>query len=335
MFRTAPRCAKALTAIFHALALALCLGAPTAVAEDLILVRVNTFPSANNLPLHAGVANGIFAKHGIKLELQFTQNSTDQRNGLATGTFDVAHSASDNGVAMVEVAHQDIIIVAGSDSGMNEFFVRPEIKSFADIRGHTLVVDATNTAFALTGKKILLKNGLKEGDYKLNPAGNSAARFKAMSDDKENVAAVLGLPVSLQAEKAGMKSLGSVVGMLGPYQANSVFVMRAWAETNAGLLTRYLAAYVESVRWVLDPAHRADCLTLMSEKMKLSPPDAERTYQLLTDPSFGLTPDAKIDAEGFRNVLALRAEVEGGKPAAPERYVDLKYYDAALKLLDR
>lgn len=57
--------------------------------------------------------------------------------------------------------------------------------------------------------------------------------------------------------------------------------------------------------------------------------------RLLLDPRFGFTPDAKFDPEGFNNVLALRAEIEGGTPAAPERYVDLGYYDRALKLLRR
>jgi hypothetical protein len=35
---------------------------------------------------------------------------------------------------------------------------------------------------------------------------------------------------------------------------------------------------------------------------------------------------------GFRNVLALRAEIEGswgGTAPAPDRYVDLKYYEKA------
>jgi len=32
-------------------------------------------------------------------------------------------------------------------------------------------------------------------------------------------------------------------------------------------------------------------------------------------------------------VLALRAETEGGKPADPQRYVDLSYYNRAIKLV--
>ena len=53
------------------------------------------------------------------------------------------------------------------------------------------------------------------------------------------------------------------------------------------------------------------------------------------DPNFGFTPDAKFDPAGFNNVLALRAEIEGGSPAAPERYIDLSYYERAMARLAR
>ncbi|HJY77526.1 MAG TPA: ABC transporter substrate-binding protein, partial [Burkholderiales bacterium] len=102
-----------------------CLYLLPAVAAEPQRLRVNTFPNAKALPLHAGVAKGIFARRDIALELSFTENSLRQREGLAAGTIDIAVSAVDNAVAMVEVAGQDVIIVTGGDGGMNEFFVQP------------------------------------------------------------------------------------------------------------------------------------------------------------------------------------------------------------------
>ena len=51
----------------------------------------------------------------------------------------------------------------------------------------------------------------------------------------------------------------------------------------------------------------------------------------------GFTPDAKFDVGGFHNMLALRAEIErkaDTEAVAPERYVDLHYYDQAMKRVD-
>ena len=300
-------------------------------------LRINAFPNAKALPLHTGVAQGIFARHGIAAELSFTGNSTRQREGLAKGSIDIALAAVDNAVAMVEVAKQDVVIVTGGDSGMNEFYVQPYVRSFGDLKGRILVVDAPDTAYALLAKKILAKHGLAAGkDYTVKPVGRGELRLKAMAQDKENAAAILNLPFTIQAEELGLKSLGATVEMLGPYQANGAFVQRAWAKANGELLERFIAAYVESLRWAMSPANREASIAMLMEKLTLSRSIAERTYRTLADPSRGFTPDARFDRVGFDNMLALRAEMEGGRaPASADRYFDLSYYDRALARLSR
>ncbi len=325
---------------------AICLGAiallsitltDSAMTQTPTELRVNTFPNAKALALHSGIANGIFERRGFKIDLHLTPNSRSQREGLASGKFDIAHSAVDNALAMIEVAKQDVVIVTGGDSGMNEFFVQPEIKTFGDLRGRTLVVDAPDTAYALQAKKILLKHGLKEGaDYTVKPVGAGVYRFKAMKESKDNAAAILNLPFTVQAEALGMRSLGRTVDMLGPYQAQGAFVLRSWARDHGPVLERYIAAYIEALRYVRDPKNRAGTVALLVEKLKLSPKEAERTYELLLDPGFGYTPDAKFDQEGFRNMLALRGEIQRRPSDAqvdPSRYIDLGYYERAMKLL--
>lgn len=316
-----------------ALAALLALAAPGAAA-DLSTMRVNGFPNAKALPLHAGIAQGIFEKHGIKVELTLTENSRSQREGLGAGLYDIAHSALDNAVAMIEVARKDVVIVSGGDSGMNEFFVQADVASFSDMRGRVLIVDAPDTAYALQAKKILLQHGLEEGTvYTVKPVGAGTYRFKAMVENKENAGAILNLPFTVQAAELGMRSLGRTVDLLGPYQAVGAFVMRDWAKANGPLLERYLAAYMESLRWVRDPANKAAGVAILTETLKLSPASAERTYAQLMDPGFGFTPDARFDVDGFRNMLALRAEIQRKSPEEavdPTHYLDLSYYDRAL-----
>ena len=315
-----------------AAAAALC---SAAIAADPATVRVNAFPNAKALPLHAGLARGFFAKHGVAVELSFTENSTVQREGLAAGRFDVVHAAVDNAVAMAD-ARKDVVIVTGGDSGMNEFFVQAGIGSFADLRGRTLVVDAPNTAYAIQAKKILLNHGLREGaDYQVVPVGRGELRLKAMAENKGYAAAILNLPFTIQAEQLGMKSLGNTVDMLGPYQAGGAFALRAWVASNAALLERYIAGYLESLRWVRRPENRAASVALLMSKLEIPRDVAEGSYAVLVDPVRGFTPDARFDLEGFRNLLALRAEIEGkgSETRAPESYLDLSYHRRALAAL--
>ena len=236
------------------------------VRADETLVRVNTFPTARSLPFFVGVEKGIFRKHGIRLEFEFTESSKAQRDGLASGKFEVVHSAVDNALAMIETAHVDVVIVSGGDGGTNEFIVGKDIKSFADIRGKALVTDAPNTAYAVQAKKILLRNGLKEGvDYRINAVGAGPFRLKAMLEGGDNAAAIMNLPFSAQVIEAGLKSMGRTVDMLGPYQAGGAFVLRSWAKANPETLERYIAGYIESLRWVVDKSHREEAIALLKK----------------------------------------------------------------------
>ncbi|MFZ0778559.1 MAG: ABC transporter substrate-binding protein, partial [Xanthobacteraceae bacterium] len=266
--------------------------------------------------------------------LEFTEGSDRQRAGLADGSVDIAHSAVDNAVAMIDVAKAPVVIVSGGDSGTNEFYVQGDVHDFADIRGRAIAVDASNTAYALQAKKILLEHGLKpSADYTLNPVGNGTHRLQALLTDKHNAGAILNLPFSLQAAAQGMHSLGRTTDLLGPYQADGAFVQRAWARDHAETLVNYLAAYIEALRWSLDPKNRAEAVAMLVDKLKLPQDMAEKSLTLIAEPGFGFARDAKFDMAGFKNVLALRAEVEGGQPADPQRYIDLSYYDRAMRLV--
>jgi ABC-type nitrate/sulfonate/bicarbonate transport system substrate-binding protein len=314
--------------------LAFCAMAPTVWAAEPTLLHVNTFPTARALPFYVGIDRGFFAKRGLNVALEFTESSERQREGLANGSIDIVHAAVDNAVAMIDVAKIDVVIVSGGDSGTNEFYVQNAIKDFADIRGHAIVVDATNTAYALQARKILGQHGLKDGaDYTLNPVGNGSRRLKELFDDQNNAGAILNLPFSLQAAAKGLRSLGRPTDLLGPYQAGGAFVQRAWARDHADTLEQYLAAFVEALRWSLDPKNRAEAAAILVDKQKMPQDMAEKSLDLMAEPGFGFARDAAFDLAGFKNVLALRAEVEGGTAADPQRYIDLHYYDQAMKLV--
>jgi ABC-type nitrate/sulfonate/bicarbonate transport system substrate-binding protein len=299
-------------------------------------VRAKVFPGAQALPMMAGVQQGIFERHGIQLELLFTTTSQEQRDGLASGDFQVAHAAVDNAVAMVERAREDVIIVTGGDSSMNELFVQPDVRSIADLRGRTVIVDAPNTAYALQAKKILRMHGLQDADYIVKTVGGTLFRYRAMREDQTHAASMLNPPFSIDAPRAGLKSLGRAVDLIGPYQATGAWVLRKWAAANADTLERYIAAFIESTRWAVAPPNKEAAAKMLAERFKLQPDVAARTWDLLADPKFGLAPDGKFDAAGFRNVLALRAEIEGdwgGQPPAIDKYIDLSFYERALKRL--
>ncbi|OAI50307.1 hypothetical protein AYO46_10345 [Betaproteobacteria bacterium SCGC AG-212-J23] len=297
-------------------------------------IRVKMFPGAQSLPVLAAASQGLFAKHGLKVEVLFTSNSDELRDGLAAGEFQVGQAAVDNAVAMVELAGKDVVIVTGGDSSMNEFIVQPDIASYAQLKGQTLLVDAPNTAYALQLKKILKMKGLKEGvDYTIHPIGGTALRLRGLKENKAYKGAMLNPPFSIDAKAAGLVSFGRAIDLIGTYQATGTFVMRAWSQANRDTLERYIAGFIEGNRWAVAPENRDAAVKILAERLKVTPDVAAYTWQLLSDPKFGLARDGRFNLDGFKNVLSLRAEIEGswgGKAPPPDRYIDLSFYQNAL-----
>jgi ABC-type nitrate/sulfonate/bicarbonate transport system substrate-binding protein len=300
-------------------------------------LKVMSFPGLSNFPIFAAEHKGLFAKYGLSIDLKYTPSSDFQRASLANNDCQIAHTAADNAVAMVELAKADAVIVTGGDNGFNRIMAQPEIKSLADLRGKTVVVDAPNTAYALLLYKALKDAGLNKGDYSVYAAGGTTQRIDTMLHDKERgAAAVINVPFNFGLLAAGLKDLGSATASVGPYQAGSVVVMRGWAKANGDALVRYLKAIIAGRRWLLDPANRAEAVSLLIDRLKLAPDLAGHAYDYVTDPTDGFNRDAHFDMEGFLNVLKLRAEIEGqwgGKPPAPEKYYDLSYYKMAISEL--
>lgn len=316
-------------------AAALTLAAPRIARAQTTSLRVMVFPGLANLPLFVGQHTGAFARRSLSVEILNTPNSDVLRNGLAAGNHHLVVAGVDNAVAMAEAGH-DIGILIGGDSAFNSLFVKPEIRTWEDLRGRTLIVDSPSTAYALAAYRMMALNGLPRGSYEVRPTGGTFARYELMLRDPTAHASMLNPPFSLQATDNGLRKLADLTEVLGPYLGNAGWAMRAWARANADVVTRYLAAYVESIRWMLAPANADAATGVIAERLRLDPALARRNLALLTDPRGGSAVDGRFDMEGFRNVLRVRAEALGtwgGVPPAPDRYLDLGYWERAVASL--
>jgi ABC-type nitrate/sulfonate/bicarbonate transport system substrate-binding protein len=295
-------------------------------AEDTKLAVI-VFPGVQNLAMFAAQAKGFYAKRGLAVDLKFTVNSDELRGGLAEGKYQIAHSAIDNAFALKDKANADIAVVLGGDNSFNHLIVQPDIKSLAEVKGKTVVVDAINTAYAFQLYEMLKQKGVNKGDYEIKLAGGTALRLDAMLKDKGNVAAMMNPPFSTRAVKEGLKDMGTAAAALGAYQGTSAFVLRPWAQANSDTLVKYVQAYIEGWRWAFDPKNKAEVVKILVERLKLTEDVATQSFD---DTKSDSAKDGAVDMAGVNNVLKLRAQYEGGAPASPEKYLDLSYHKKAL-----
>ena len=180
------------------------------MAQEPKKLRVNVFAGVQNLPIFAGQAKGIFARRGFDIELQFTPNSAC----AARGADQRAPSRSRTRASTTRWPWRDTgaasIIVMGGDSSMQELFAQPDVKSIADLKGRTVIVDAPNTAYALVVKKALLNEGLRDGqDYTVKATGGTFVRLGLMKENKEHAASMLNPPFSITCGARGLSRVSA------------------------------------------------------------------------------------------------------------------------------
>lgn len=295
-------------------------------------LRVSAFPNAKALPLWIAQERDLFTKRALAVEIDWTESSKAQREGLSSGNIDIVQSAIDNGLALITSGH-DVIIAMGGEAGMNDFIVQSGIDTIDDLKGRTLVVDSPDTAYALLARKMLARVGLVYNrDYTMQSVGNGSRRLVAMLQSKDAAGGVLNPPFTAQAKAAGLKSLGRLVDHLGPYQAGGLFVLRDFAESHGDALEAFISAYIEALRFARDPANAQFCINLLRDQLQIDDAIARETLVEMLDPAFGFAIDAKLDETGLANVLATRAETEGvdSRLTDPKTFIDEQWYHRAL-----
>jgi ABC-type nitrate/sulfonate/bicarbonate transport system substrate-binding protein len=268
-------------------------------------------------------ARGLFAAEGLEVTTTVTRSSTEQMRGISAGTYDVAQTSFDNVLAWSGREGAEIVAVAEQvDTAILPVFVRPEIRDWSDLRGRKLAVDAVDTAFALTLRRILLARGLdsKRGDYELVGVGAPAQRLESMKRG-ETFAAILNPPFDAQGAAAGM------VRLLDEKYPGSVWaVNRAWAQSHKNDLVGFLRAWLAGVRWAKETANRDEAIKLIMTNTDLPQQAAVR---MLSD----LPMDGALNLANLQAVLNIRNELGTPPPlgTALDRYYDVSYYREAAR----
>ena len=299
-------------------------------------VRVISFDGGWNLPVWAAQRQGFFEANGIAVQTTYTPSSGFLIASLFDGRQDVALALMDNLIAYQEGQGEvklseppDLVAILGGDGGFLSVVAAPGVKSFADLKGKTLSVDAMTTGAAFVLREMLARNGLGDNDVSYVRAGGTANRYAELVAGKHD-ATLLRTPFELLAQQRGYHVLASA-DILGPYQGTVGFVRRSWAQAHDAAVVGFIKAYRAGVEFISLPANREIVEALLVAHIRdMTPALARQSYDLLLARA-GIYRDARPDLAGIGTVLALRSKyaMPPKTLADPSRYIDLTFYDKA------
>jgi len=299
-------------------------------------IELICFPGAPNLPIFVAQSKGWFEKNGVSINMTTTPSSAFQAENLASGKFQIAGTAFDNVVAYQEgqgavpLKDTDFFAFMGATQVELAFITQPDVKSYADVKGKSLALDALSTGFAFVLYEMLERNGLTKNDYGMVPVGATPSRWEAVKAGTH--AGTLTIePFTSIARNQGFNVLDTSTNLFPDYQGGSFAASRKWAAANPDALKGFIRGYLAGLEWTLDPANRAEATDILLANMpEIKPPVAGAVMNSLLSPRSGLTPGAAMLMEGVKTVLALRSKYgTGGTLSNPEKYIDLQYLEAA------
>jgi ABC-type nitrate/sulfonate/bicarbonate transport system substrate-binding protein len=225
------------------------------------------------------------------------------------------------------------VALFGVDNGLLHIMVAPEVKTFADLKGKTLSVDAMTTGFAFVLRDALAKNGVAENDVTWVKVGGGAQRLQALLENKQ-AGTLLNTPLDIAAEAKGFVRLQNATQALGAYQGIVATTRRGAAAAKRAQMVAFTQGFKASVDWLADPANREEAIAMLSKNMRgMERPQAELAYTKLLDAKTGIYRDLRVDREGMKTVLRLRSTYAEPKKTLtdPERYIDDSYRAEAMK----
>jgi ABC-type nitrate/sulfonate/bicarbonate transport system substrate-binding protein len=271
--------------------------------------------------------DGIFARHGVDVHTTPVTSSSHQFRLLRDGGCDLALTSPDNvaayrGSDRNPLAQQlDVRILVAVDGGLGlSVMAQPSIRDLGELRGRVIGVDVPQSGFALALFGLLAAAGLEVGDYEVATLGSTPQRRAALLAGG-CAATLLNAGHDIAAELAGCRRLAQVTDRYQPYLGAVLASTGAWLEDHEADGRRFVAAWTEAVRRVLDPSHKAAMIAVTEAVLELSGPAAERFYRVLTSERHGLVADGAVDPAALQTVLDLRAQ-QGGPPPAGAGLVD-------------
>ena len=307
-----------------------------AYGADLITLRYGqnaaSAGSLSALPLTVAERKGFFVREGINLVVVPIPGGTDRIvAALDKGEIDAGKNATPYLIQVVLQGSDAVAIVAQTTNPVYSLIVRPEIKSFADLKGKVVGLSTPGDTITLSTVRLLAHKGIKPADFRAKAVVGTGARFDCLKSG-ECAAVPMGQPEDLGAIQQGFPRLGYTYEAGADLIFNVDMTRRAWGEKNPDTLVRFVRAFAASYEFMNDSKNRGEVTNIVMESLKVSEEIARQIFAPYLEPDKNVLPKrGEMSLKAFNQVLALMGEagvIPTPVPAA-ERFIDLRYLKAA------
>ncbi len=258
-------------------ALALALSATSALAEDTIKLAVGQRGNWDTSVSEIGQRVGIFKKHGLALDIVYTQGAGETQQAVISGSVDLGIAAGVMGVLSAYSKGAPVRVIGAETTGANDlyWYVKADspIKSLKDTDGKVL-------AYSTNGSSThgIVTAFMKQYDLKAKPTamGGPPANLTAVMSGQIEVgwaAPPFGLD-QLDKKEIRIIATGNDASAFKGQTVRLNIANASYLQQRKDVVVRYMKAYRETI----DCMYKEErCLKAYAEWLNISEAKAQRT----------------------------------------------------------
>ncbi|MGO4736757.1 ABC transporter substrate-binding protein [Bosea sp. 2KB_26] len=291
---------------------ALLAAAGSALAADKVTIMVGGYEKQIYLPAKLAVSLGYFKDEGLDVELLNEAAGVDAENEMLAGAVQGVVGFYDHSVDLQAKGKYVMSVVQFSQAPGEVELVSskyPDVKSMADLKGKTLGVTGLGSSTNFLTQYLMMKSGVKLGDFTSLPVGAGTTFIAAMQQDKIQAGMTTEPTISrlLATGEArvlvDMRTVEKTKEALGgTYPAASLYMQTAWIEKNKPIVQKLANAFVKTLRYI-NTHDAADIADKMPKDYYAG--NKEAYVKALADGKAMFTVDGVMPQGGPETVLAV------------------------------
>ena len=249
---------KISTSIRRVVAFAIMVIGTGALAEDTLKLAIGQRGNWENAAPELGQKAGIFRKHGLTLELLYTQGAGETLQAVISGSVDIGIGVGTAGVLGAFAKGAPVRAIANSTTGADDLFWyvpdASQVKSLKDAGGKTIAYSTSGSSTNLAVLAFIREFGVP---MKPVATGSPASTFTQTMTGQVDIG-WSAPPFGLEALQQGRIRIVARLSDVPAFRNQTVRLMItnvATAQKRRDALERFLKAYRETLDWMYsDPA---------------------------------------------------------------------------------
>ena len=194
---------------------------------------------------------GLFAKHGLDVDLLFTGGGR-AITSLLGGDTPIVTVGGPSAIA-ARLAGSDVVITAHVfDTILYSLMVTPEIRALSDLKAKKLGASRFGSATDFALRYVLKQNGLDPvKDVVIFQIGGQSETLAALRAGSIQ-GGVIASPATAEAKRLGMKELINMANLGVEYPHTTIATTGRFLRTNKETVLRFTRAYVEGIQRFLN-----------------------------------------------------------------------------------